>query len=190
MRKMPVVVSALLIMLSGASAWAEVTPEFRLFAGAYVPTGKQADVLKSSMLVGVQSAVELASGVHLLGTLAYTTPRPDRGTIGNDVHMYQYDVGAELFHIYSASDRNDHLTFRPFIGAGLGGRTYDFKGVESRAETNLVGYGSLGTELQHARIAARIEARDYLSRFKGLTGTESVSTRNDLVLGGGLAFHF
>jgi hypothetical protein len=135
MRKILVVIAVFLITLAGSKAWADVAPEFRLFAGAYVPTGKQADVLKSSMLVGVQSAVELTSGVHLLGTFAYATPRPDRPTMGNDVHLYQYDVGAELFHIYSASSESEHWTFRPFIGAGLGGRTYDVKKVASGTST-------------------------------------------------------
>lgn len=190
MRKALVVTAVFVLQLMGSTAWAGTTPEVRLFVGAYVPTGEQADVLKSSMLVGAQSAVELSSMVHLVGTFAYATPRPDRPTIGNDVHVYQYDLGAELFRIYSASSANDHWTFRPFIGAGLGGRTYDFHDVASGSETNLVGYGSLGTELQHVNVAARVEVRDYLSRFTGLAGTESASTRNDLVLSGGLAFHF
>jgi hypothetical protein len=190
MRRILVAIVATLIPLAGTTAWAESTPEFRMFAGAYVPTGKQADVLKSDMLVGAQGGIELAKMVHLIGTFAYATPRPDRSTIGKDVHLYQYDVGVELFQVYAASEANDHWTFRPFLGMGLGGRTYDLQDVASGSETNLVGYGALGTEFQHLRIAARLEARDYVSQFKGLTGNESASTRNDLVLGGGLAFHF
>lgn len=190
MRRALVVTAVFVLQLTGGAAWAGTTPEVRLFAGAYLPSGEQAKVLKSSMLVGVQSAVELSSRVHLLGTFAYATPRPDRPTIGNDVHVYQYDVGAEVFRIYSASRTNDHWTFRPFVGAGIGGRTYDFHDVASGSETNLVGYGALGTELQHLNIAARVEARHYLSRFKGLTGTESASTRSDHLVSGGLVFHF
>ncbi len=190
MRRILAVIVMGLIPLAGSTAWAGVTPELRMFAGAYVPTGKQADVLKSGMLIGVQSGIELTSRVHLIGTFGYATPRPDRPTIGKDVHLYQYDVGAELFRAYATSSETDHWTFRPFLGAGVGGRTYDFPGVRHGSETNFVGYGSLGTELQHLNIAARLEVRDYLSRFRGLAGNESASTRNDLVLGGGLAFHF
>ena len=43
--------------------------------------------------------------------------------------------------------------------------------------------------VQHRRIAVRIEARDYMTRFKGLLGNEAAATRNDVMLGAGLAFH-
>lgn len=182
---------AVLVMLivSVGNAFAAI-PEARMFAGAYVPTGKQADALKSSMLLGVQGAVELTNNMHLVGTLGYATPRPDQPTIGKDVHLYQYDIGAELFRVYGAKDVDRHWTLRPFVGLGAGGRTYDFKGITAKAQTHFLGYGALGTELQHLGIAARIEARDYVSRFQGLAGELKATTRNDLVLAGGLAYHF
>lgn len=181
--------STALLALAVTVAQAEPVPEVRVFAGAYVPTGDQADVLKESMLVGTQVGIEAAHMVHLLGTFAYATPEPDHPTIGNDVHIYQYDAGAEIFRVISASRENDHWTIRPFIGAGLGARTYDFFDLDSESETNFVGYGSLGTEIQHTNIALRLEARNYISRFKGLTGEEATSTRNDLALGAGLSIH-
>ncbi len=184
-----ILLSAAFLAFAAAVVQAEPVPELRVIAGAYVPTGDQADVLKGSMMIGTQVGLEAAEMIHVLGTFAYATPETDRPAIGKDVHIYQYDAGAEIFHVLSASRHNDHWTFRPFLGAGLGFRTYDFHDIDSGSETNFLGYGSLGMEFQHKSIALRVEGRDYVSRFKGLTGDEKSSTRNDLMFGAGLSFH-
>jgi hypothetical protein len=178
------------LSLSATVAGAQVTPEFRPFVGAFVPTGDHADVLKSSMLVGGQVAVEVRSTVHLVGTLAYATPETDGLAIGKDVHLFQYDVGAEFFKVVPMSQANDHWTFRPFIGAGLGARTHDvYDRNDLDAQTNLAGYAALGGEIQHQRIALRLEARDYVTRFNGLAGGDAAEARNDLMIAAGLAIH-
>lgn len=184
-----IILAVLAIPLIAASTDAGPLPEYRVFAGAYVPTGAMADVMKSSMLVGMQGAIELNEQLHVLATFGYATPRPKNFAYTNDVHFYQYDVGAELFRVYSASD-NGRWTVRPFVGAGMGGRTYDFQDTDLKSHSDWNGYGSLGAELQHANIALRLEGRDYLSRFNGLRGNEETSTRNELVLGGGFSYHF
>ena len=185
MRRILIFLAAVLA-LQATMAQAQVTPEVRPFAGAYVPTGDQADLLKSSFLVGVQGAFEVNESLHLVGTLGYATPRPDRPTIGNDVKIYQYDVGAELFRIIPFTSGDD-WTFRPFAGAGLGARTHDRSDID--AQTYLAGYGALGAEIQLRHVALRLEARDYVTRFKGLLGNEAAVARSDLMLGAGLAFH-
>ena len=193
--------SIALLAVGIAVVQAKPVPELRVFAGAYVPTGDQADLLESSMMIGTQIGIEAANMVHLIGTFAYATPEAKRPGVGRDVHVYQYDAGAEIFRVISASRENGHWTLRPFLGAGLGARTYDFHDVDSGSETNFLGYASLGTELQHKNIALRIEARDYLSRFSGLPvgrhgehslmdDDDDTTTRNDLTFGGGLSLHF
>jgi hypothetical protein len=92
-------VTAALLALGANLAWAQATPEFRPFIGSYIPTGDQRDVLKDAFLMGGQVGVEMTGNVHLVGTLAYSAPRPEQTTIGKDVHLYQYDVGAELFRV-------------------------------------------------------------------------------------------
>lgn len=163
------------------------TPEFRLLVGAYVPTAKQADLLESSLLVGGQAAYELTENVHLVGTLSFATPQHDTPTGARDVNIYQYDAGAELFQIV---DLSEEWTLRPFLGMGLGGRTYDVRHEDWDSQTNFLGYGALGTEFQKGRVAARIEGRDYVSHFDGLNGEAPASTRNDLVFSGGVSVHF
>ena len=83
---------------------------------------------------------------------------------------------------------NNRWRFRPFLGLGGGIRTYDLTGT-MWSKTYPSGYRALGSEWQVSRIALRLEARDYLTRFKGLSGNESVSTRNEITISAGLAYH-
>lgn len=188
MRKVIIALAALLIPLAVGTASSATIPEYRLFFGAYIPTGSQADMLKSSMLFGLQGGAELSRNVHVLATLAYATPR-SKGIDPADVHIYQYDAGAEYFHVYQASE-NAHWSVRPFLGAGLGGRTYDVQESDLKTHSDFTAYGSLGTELQHANIAARLEVRDYWTRFNGFSGNQSAKSYYSLVVGGGFSYHF
>jgi hypothetical protein len=174
------------LTLVSTLAQAEVKPEFRPFAGVYVPTGDQRDVVENSLLIGGQGALEVNTMLHLVGTLAYTATEAKAFVSANDVHMYQYDLGVETFRIVPIGEE---WTFRPFIGAGGGARTHDFFDRDAKAETYATGYGALGAEFQLSRVSMRLEARDYIMRFKGLMGDEKASTRNDLLIAAGLAFH-
>jgi hypothetical protein len=184
MRALPfILVASLLVPLVSQ---AEVKPEIRPFVGAFVPTGDQRNVLNDAVLTGGQVAVEAANVLHLVGTFAFAGPNFDHKFAGQGhMHVYQSDVGAELFRNVAMNNR---WKFRPFVGAGLGVRTYDPTSSAS-AKNYPAGYGALGAEFQLRRIAVRCETRDYLTRFKGVTGSESASTRNELMLSAGLAYH-
>lgn len=188
MRTMAIILAALLTLAAG-TAWGAMTPEYRIFGGAYIPTGSQADMLKSSMLVGVQGGAELSRKFHLIGTLAYATPRTKDRLDAQDVHLYQYDAGAEYFHVFQVSE-NAHWSVRPFLGAGAGARTYDIQHSDIKMHTDFTGYGSVGAEFQHVNIAARLEVRDYWTRFNGFSGSQSAKDYYSLVVGGGFAYHF
>ena len=181
-------VLAVALMLAATGARAEVRPEFRPFVGAYVPIGDQADALKQAVMVGGQVGVEVGDMLHVLGTFAYATPGAKNVAGNADVHVYQYDIGAEAFRtLPMATD----WTFRPFVGLGAGARTHDFyRRDDVKAQTYMAGYGALGAEFQLNRIALRVEARDYVTRFKGLFGNDGAQARNDLMMGAGIAFHF
>ena len=175
------IMSALTIAFANHAS-AEVLGEVRPFVGAYIPTGDLRDVLPNALFVGGQGAIEVNETVHLVGTLAWMPNRTSR-----DVSAYAYDAGVEGFRPYPLGERWE---IRPFIGAGLGARTYVDHGNGDHKETNFAGYGALGTELQLDRLAMRVEARDYVTRFKGLAGELEGETRNDLALVSSFVFHW
>lgn len=167
---------------TAAAAAVAMTPEVRPFVGAFVPTGPQRDILKDTWLVGTQAALEIADRAHLVGTFAWAPNRTSR-----DVCVYDYTAGVEGFR---AMPLRGSWELRPFLGLGLGGRTYVNHGDADRRQTTWGGYGALGTEFQMNRIAVRIEGRDFVTRFKGLTGDAAAEARNDIAVATGVAFHW
>ncbi len=165
-----------------ATAHARAIPEVRPFVGAFVPTGAQRDALKDTWLVGGQAALEVADFTHLVGSFGWATNRRSK-----DVCVYDYTAGVEGFQPLRMTDTWEA---RPFLGLGLGGRTYVDHGNGDHKEITWGGYGALGTEFQLDRFAVRIEGRDYVTRFRGLTGDDKAKARNDLTFATGVAFHW
>lgn len=162
--------------------------ELRPFVGAFIPTGDQRDFLKDAVLVGGQASWRVVPALAFTGTFAWS-PSKDRITAGNQtLDIYQYDVGAELR--VPAGYNAGFVDFTPFVGLGLGGRTYNYRDLDVNSTTNFDGYGAVGGDIGLGPIAFRIEGRDYVSQFKPLTGTGSTKTRNDIGLAAGIAYRF
>jgi hypothetical protein len=163
--------------------------ELRPYVGAYVPTGDQRDLLKDAVLVGAQASWRIIPQLALTGTFGWA-PSKDRVTAGDQtLDLYQYDVGAEARaqSWYSAGSWD----FTPFVGLGVGGRTYNYRDLDDvDAKTNVAGYGALGGEVGFGRLGVRVEARDYVSRFEPLVGDGEAKTRNDVTLAAGLTVRF
>ena len=162
--------------------------ELRPFVGAYVPTGEQRDLLKDAVLAGAQVSWRALPSLAVTGTFGWA-PSKDRITPGNQtVDIYQYDLGAELRadSWYSGGSWD----FTPFVGVGAGGRTYNYRDLDEDATTNFAGYGALGGDVGFGDFAVRIEARDYVSRFKPLIGDGDTKARNDIDLAAGLSYRF
>ena len=161
--------------------------EVRPFVGAFIPTGDQRDFLKDAVLVGGQAAWRVVPALALTGTFGWS-PSKDRITAGNQtLDVYQYDVGAELRTL--AYD-GGFVGLNPFVGLGVGGRTYSYRDLNVDSRTDFDGYGAVGGDIGFGPIALRIEARDYVSQFKPLTGTGSTKTRNDIGLAAGITYRF
>lgn len=186
------------LLVAGASARAQdqilTTPgvsgpfEIRPYVGAYVPTGDQRDLLKDAVLVGAQASWRATRHVAITGTLGWA-PSKDRVTAGDQtLDVYQYDVGGEA-RATSWYDRGA-WDFTPFVGLGIGGRTYNYRDLEVDSKSNVAGYGALGGEIGFGRAGLRLEARDYVSRFEPLIGTGDAKTRNDVTLAAGLTVRF
>jgi len=180
---------ALAPLASVASAQAPSTQfELRPLVGAYIPTGDQRDLLKDAVLVGGQASWRLVPALALTGAFGWS-PSKDRITAGNQtLDIYQYDVGAEL-RTPSAYDAGI-VDFTPFVGLGVGGRTYSYRDLDVGSKTDFDGYGAIGGDIGFGPLALRIEGRDYVSQFKPLTGTGPTKTRNDIGLAAGIGYRF
>jgi len=179
-----------LVGVAGSAGAQSVSQRFevRPFVGAYVPTGDQRDLLKDAVLAGAQLSVRVIPAVAITGTFAWS-PSKDRVTAGDQtLDLYQYDVGAELRPSAWLTGATWQLT--PFVGAGVGGRTYDYRDLDVDAKTNFDGYGAVGGDLAFGPIGLRLEVRDYVSQFKPLTGSGDSKTRNDLGFAFGVGYRF
>lgn len=180
------VILAALFVTSTAAAQERIRPEIRPFVAAYLPAGALRNDFKSSKTLGAQAALEISPFMHVLGTIGWTHGHNKYMAFSKDLtYIWHYDVGAE-FNI--TREWVPSWLIKPFVGAGAGGRTYDYKAENVGASTCTTGYTSLGSELQKGVVALRFEARNYFTCFKSPLASEK-KTRNDVGLAFGVAYH-
>jgi hypothetical protein len=162
--------------------------EIRPYLGAYIPTGDQRDLLKDAVFAGAQASWRVIPQLAVTGTFGWA-PSKDRVTAGDQtLDLYQYDIGAEARA--QSWYNGGSWDFTPFIGLGVGGRTYNYRDLNVDSKTNVAGYGALGGEVGFGRLGLRVEGRDYISRFEPLVGDGDAKTRNDITLAAGLTVRF
>lgn len=172
-----------------AQALSESRLEIRPFIGAFIPTGDQREMIDDAITAGVQGAYTVTSYLSIVATFSVTPSSDTRLTLDDDLDVFSYDIGAELRKSFTLTKTG--VTLSPFIGLGGGGRTYDYRTRETHAESNVTGYGALGAQLSMGSIGFRIEARDYVSGFNGLTGEMTEwQTRNDVAILSALSVSF
>ena len=162
--------------------------EVHSIGGFFVPTGDQRDELKDAMMLGLGGGYQLTPKLSVVGNFAWSGSKAKQLIDEPNVNIYHYDVGAQyrVAHLTTGGDWH----FLPFLGAGIGGRTYDTEQNGVETQTNFTGYGSLGMEVQYKKLGWRIEGRDYLSSYTGLTGASDRTTRSDVGILTGMTLRF
>jgi len=182
------VTSTLSAQVAGASDTSKKASHWELLipSGTMVPTGAQRSAIKRGNLTALQLAYVALPGLAVTSTIGWVRSR-DIATAGDPkLDVFTYDVGAELRGRRWLADKP--ITFRPFVGAGAGGRSYDYRKLDVQATHNVAVYGSVGTDVGISRAHVRLEARDYATGFKPLSGEGTARTGNDVVLMVGLRF--
>jgi hypothetical protein len=160
--------------------------------GALVATGDERDLLKNAVVVGGQASYNLNSSVAVLGSFAWSPSEEKTISPRPKVDLYQYDLGIEgkLEDLTSGSS----VATRPFAAVGGGARTYNLRDVPgSSAQTNPLAFGAIGLDIAPSgrRVGLRLEARDNVTWFKGLSGElQDRKSRNDVQFAAGLTFGF
>ena len=166
----------------------DAAPRFavRPFVGAYLPTGDGRDFLKDATLFGAQASWNASSTFAITTTIGWVAIEEEASIVGQKIDAVHYDVGLE-----ARSDRFRLGPVTPFIGAGLGGRTYSYDGdLDIDSQSNVAGYGALGIDVNAGVVGFRIEGRGNVSQFKPLLGNGANETRNDVTLFAALALRF
>lgn len=163
--------------------------EVRPLVGAYLPTGDHREILNDGITMGAQGGYAITKHVSLVSTFSLAASGDKHIPLDDNLDLFSYDVGAELTKSFLIG--NGGMTLSPFVGVGGGGRTYDYRDLATDSESNFAGYGSIGGQLRMRTIGVRLEARDYVSSFKGLTGEMTEPTaRNDISIVTALSFSF
>jgi hypothetical protein len=157
-----------------------------------VATGDERDLLKNAVVAGGQASYNLNSNFAVLGSFAWSPSEEKTISPRPKVDLYQYDLGIEgkLDDLTSGSS----VATRPFAAVGGGARTYNLRDVPgSSAQTNPLAFGAIGLDVAPSgrRVGLRLEARDNVTWFKGLSGElQDRKSRNDVQFAAGLTFGF
>lgn len=189
-----VIATSLTVFAIRAGAQSPSTPPVTLrpVVGALMGTGDQHDALKSAVLVGGQASYAFHPNFAVVGTFGWSPSQDKLSAQQPKLDLYQYDLGIEG-RLNDLTGGSPFIT-RPYATLGAGGRTYDLRNVPNAdAQTNALGYGAIGLDLNHesGKFGIRLEARDNVTSFKGFRGELSDrKARNDVQLSAGLTFGF
>lgn len=182
MKKLTIALAAL-AALCARPALAQGAQEARRFevatyVGAYVPTGNQRDVLDDAALVGLTASYDVSRYLALVGSFGWATTEV-KGLAQSDLYLFQYDVGLQGQY---AIETGGGVTLKPFVGLGVGARTYSFRDLNVSSETDVAGYFAVGGSVEYRLATLSLTAREYVSAYDGLGISNTSSTRNDLGL--------
>jgi hypothetical protein len=152
----------------------------RLPSGAMIATGDQRNSVHDAALSALQISHPVLPGISVTGTFSWARSSDVAAAGTPKLDVFQSDLGLETCnHLWFSSAA---VSFGTFAGAGAGVRSYNYRKLDVDATHNAAGYVSAGGELGIRRMAVRIEARDYMTGFKPLTGHGESVSRNDVVI--------
>ncbi|MCC6650591.1 MAG: hypothetical protein IT348_05535 [Candidatus Eisenbacteria bacterium] len=171
-----------------ASAQSPAAPaarwEFLMSSGAVLPAGEQRDVLSNASLSTMQLSYVAHPAVAVTAMAGWARSRDLGFSSEQPLDLFSYDAGVEA----RAAQRNlgRAVTFRPFAGIGAGARSYNHRHLDLAVRHNAAAYAGVGGELGAGGVRVRLEARQYLTRFRPLAGGGGTDTRNEVALLAGL----
>ena len=161
--------------------------EFRIPSGGLVSTGAQRGVVKDAHLTALQVSYAIRPSLAITSTVGWARSRDLASVNDPKLDVFTYDLGAEARGPELFTGRA--VTLSPFVGAGAGARSYNYRKLDVDATHNVAAYGAVGGELGMGRFGLRLEVRDYVAGFKPLSGVGTASTRNDVVIMAGVWFN-
>jgi hypothetical protein len=157
--------------------------EFRPMVGVAVPTGALRGTVGTTAFVGAQSSIHLTTALDLVASFGWQSSDTKYTVAERHANVAVYNAGLErLFRRGSA--------FVPFAGAGVGGRSYDFRSSSLESGACYAGYANAGAVLERGRTTARLEARENLFCYRRPFAPFDRVARNDVSLGAGIGLRF
>ena len=159
--------------------------EVRPFVALSMPLGAQRKAVNDAVTLGLQGALELDDGVHLVASGDWSSATAWVAGGSEAVDVFQYDLGLELSRPHPGVPG---WALNPFLGGGIGGRSYDYADRTPSGNCSAAYVGG-GTELRHQRTAIRVELRAQAFCYHVPGGADEAVTRGDLRFAVGLSHH-
>lgn len=153
--------------------------EFSVNSGRLFSAGTQPGVVKGAEFSAAQLFYLPSPDFAVTSAVGWGRSRDLSMTGSPKLDIFTYDIGAE-----ARADRQNlsrSITFSPFLGAGVGARSYSYRDLPISTASQPAGYVSAGGEFGHNRVRLRVELRDYLSSFRP-RNSGAAELRNDMTL--------
>jgi opacity protein-like surface antigen len=169
-------------LVGGTLFLGELPGEFELTASdgsAVRMTGLE---INDAFTLGGRAAVRFGDRFGVGATVLYSPATVTAATgAETDLGLWSYGVDASYHALTSGA------VVRPFVVGGVGAKTYDFEGMDTR--TDFMWNVGAGVDVAlHPMATLRLEARDYMSMFDSGIASVDDKIQHDLALTAGISF--
>ncbi|MFO0581710.1 MAG: outer membrane beta-barrel protein [Anaeromyxobacter sp.] len=152
-------VAAALAALSATPARAEepaARVEVAPLVGAYIPILDQRSSLDRALLAGLVGTYDFHPNVAFVGSVAWAGTK----SAGEALDLFQWDIGLQGQVPYALTAS---WTLKPFVGVGVGTRTYDFRHAGLETQTDFHFYSAAGASLRRGALDVGLTLRHELT---------------------------